>query len=137
MFGVDPTELMIVAVVALLVIGPKDLPVLLRKVGGWVARARGVARHFRSGLDTMIRESELDDMEKRWREENERIMREHPMASAYVAPALTDTSLIPDSSPIPDPSLIPVPSEPAPVSDPAPAGDATTAKDQTPPVGPA
>ncbi len=102
MFGVDTSELMIVAVVALLVIGPKDLPVLLRKVGGWVARARGVARHFRSGLDTMIRESELDDMEKRWREENERIMRDHPMASAYVAPAMTDPSLMPPPTSAPE-----------------------------------
>lgn len=86
MFGVDSTEFIVVAVVALLVIGPKDLPVVLRKLGGWVARARGVARHFRSGLDTMIRESELDEMEKKWREENDRIMREHPMAPSYVAP---------------------------------------------------
>ena len=79
MFGVDSTEFLVVAVVALLVIGPKDLPHVLRKIGHWVGRARGVARHFRSGIDTMIRESELDEMEKRWREENDRIMREHPM----------------------------------------------------------
>ena len=81
MFGVDSVEFLVVAVVALLVIGPKDLPHVLHKVGGWVGRARGVARHFRSGLDTMIRESELDEMEKRWREENDRIMREHPIAT--------------------------------------------------------
>lgn len=82
MFGVDSTEFLVVAVVALLVIGPKDLPQVLRKVGHWVGKARGVARHFRSGLDTMIRESELDDMEKSWREENERVMREHPWAGS-------------------------------------------------------
>lgn len=93
MFGVDSTEFLIVAVVALLVIGPKDLPVVLRKVGGWVGRARGVARHFRTGLDTMIRESELDDMEKQWRAENERIMREHPVADDPYA--MTDPSLMP------------------------------------------
>ena len=87
MFGVDSTEFLVVAVVALLVIGPKDLPHVLRKVGGWVGRARGVARHFRSGLDTMIRESELDEMEKTWRAENDRIMREHPVGSTHAAPA--------------------------------------------------
>ena len=100
MFGVDSTEFIVVAVVALLVIGPKDLPVVLRKLGGWVARARGVARHFRSGLDTMIRESELDEMEKRWREENDRIMREHPMAPSYVAPA-ADPTIAPTTSTTP------------------------------------
>ncbi len=78
MFDIAPTELLIVALVALVVIGPKDLPGVMRTVGHWVGRARGMARHFRSGLDTMIREAELEEMEKKWKEENERIMREHP-----------------------------------------------------------
>jgi sec-independent protein translocase protein TatB len=78
MFGIDSTELLVVAIVALVVIGPKDLPNVLRTVGHWVGRARGMARHFRSGIDTMIRESELEEMEKKWRAENERIMREFP-----------------------------------------------------------
>ena len=79
MFDIAPTELLIVAIVALVVIGPKDLPRVMRTVGHWVGRARGMARHFRSGIDTMIRESELEEMEKKWREENDRIMREHPL----------------------------------------------------------
>ncbi len=79
MFDIAPTELLIVALVALVVIGPKDLPRVLRTVGQWVGRARGMARHFRSGIDTMIREAELEEMEKKWREENDRIMRDHPM----------------------------------------------------------
>ncbi|HEX8444521.1 MAG TPA: Sec-independent protein translocase protein TatB [Allosphingosinicella sp.] len=78
MFGIDSTELLVVAIVALVVIGPKDLPNVLRTVGNWVGRARGMARHFRSGIDTMIRESELEEMEKKWRAENERIIREFP-----------------------------------------------------------
>jgi sec-independent protein translocase protein TatB len=79
MFDIAPTELLIVALVALVVIGPKDLPNVLRTVGNWVGRARGMARHFRSGVDTMIREAELEEMEKKWKAENERIMSEHPM----------------------------------------------------------
>jgi sec-independent protein translocase protein TatB len=71
MFGIDSTELLVVAIVALVVIGPKDLPNVLRTVGQWVGRARGMARHFRSGIDTMIRESELEEMEKKWRAEND------------------------------------------------------------------
>ena len=86
MLDVAPTELLLVAVVALLVIGPKDLPRAMRFVGKWVGKARGVARQFRSGLDTMIRESELADMEKQWAAENERIMREHPPTPALEAP---------------------------------------------------
>ncbi len=79
MFDIAPTELLIVALVALVVIGPKDLPKVMRTVGHWVGRARGMARHFRSGIDTMIREAELEEMEKKWKAENERIMRDYPM----------------------------------------------------------
>lgn len=95
MFGVDSTEFLVVAVVALLVIGPKDLPHVLRKVGNWVGRARGVARHFRTGIDTMIRESELDEMETRWREENARVMREHPVGDTYASPVSDPAALSP------------------------------------------
>lgn len=69
---------MLVVLVALLVIGPKDLPRVLRVVGKWVGKARGVAAHFRSGFDEMVRQSELEELEKKWKAENERIMREHP-----------------------------------------------------------
>lgn len=89
MFDIAPTELLIVAVVALLVIGPKDLPLVMRKVGQWAGKARGVARQFRSGFDAMVREAELEEMEKKWRAENERIMREHPtppVAESGVSP---------------------------------------------------
>ncbi|MBD8678786.1 Sec-independent protein translocase protein TatB [Sphingomonas sp. CFBP 13720] len=79
MFDIAPTELMVVALVALVVIGPKDLPKAMRFVGHWVGKARGVARQFRSGFDTMVREAELAEMEKKWAEENARIMREHPV----------------------------------------------------------
>lgn len=72
------TELLVVAIIALLVIGPKDLPKAMRFVGQWVGKARGVARQFRAGMDTMMRESELAEMEAKWKAENERIMREHP-----------------------------------------------------------
>jgi len=78
MFDVAPTELLLVALVALVVIGPKDLPRAMRFVGNWVGKARGMARHFRSGLDEMVRQAELEEMEKKWAAENERIMREHP-----------------------------------------------------------
>ena len=93
MFDVAPTELLLVAVVALVVIGPKDLPKAMRIVGQWVGKARGMARHFRSGFDNMIRESELADMEKKWKEENERIMAANPPPAleAPVEPIVSPT----------------------------------------------
>lgn len=69
-------------VVALVVIGPKDLPKAMRFVGKWAGKARGMARHFRSGLDTMMREAELEELEKQWRQQNEEIMRQFPNESS-------------------------------------------------------
>ena len=78
MFDIASSELLLVALVALVVIGPKDLPKAMRFVGHWVGKARGMARHFRSGFDEMVRQAELDEMEKKWAAENARIMAEHP-----------------------------------------------------------
>jgi sec-independent protein translocase protein TatB len=91
MFGVDSTEFVIVAVLALIFIGPKDLPKVMRVVGYWVGRVRGMARHFTSGIETMMREAELEEMEKKWREENERIMALHPANAEYPEPGRPDT----------------------------------------------
>ncbi|WP_174280146.1 Sec-independent protein translocase protein TatB [Sphingomonas bacterium] len=88
MFDIAPSEFLLVAVVALVVIGPKDLPKALRVLGYWVGKARGVARQFRSGFDNMVREAELAEMEKKWAAENARIMAEHGAGEvADVAPA--------------------------------------------------
>ena len=78
MFGVDSTELIVVAVFALIFIGPKELPQTMRMVGRWVGKVRGMARHFTSGIEAVIREAELEEMERKWKEENERIMRDFP-----------------------------------------------------------
>lgn len=78
MFDVASSEVVILGVVALLVIPPKDLPKAMRMAGHWIGKVRGVANQFRSGFDTMVREAELQEMEKKWAAENERIMREHP-----------------------------------------------------------
>jgi len=58
------TELLVIAAVALIVVGPKDLPVLLRKLGQFVARIRGMANEFRASFDEMARQSELDELRK-------------------------------------------------------------------------
>jgi sec-independent protein translocase protein TatB len=58
------TELLVIAAVALIVVGPKDLPVLLRKLGQFVARMRGMASEFRASFDEMARQSELDELRR-------------------------------------------------------------------------
>ncbi|MBN9787093.1 twin-arginine translocase subunit TatB [Pseudonocardia sp. TMWB2A] len=80
MFDIAPTELLVVAIVALVVIGPKDLPKALRFVGNWVGKARRMAAHFRAGVDNMVREAELEELKKDWEEQNRRIMAEFPNA---------------------------------------------------------
>jgi sec-independent protein translocase protein TatB len=64
MFDFAWSHILLIAVVALLVIGPKDLPRVLRTVGVWVGRARTIARDFQGNLDQMIREAELEDVRK-------------------------------------------------------------------------
>ena len=100
MFDVGYSELLLVAFVAIVVIGPKDLPKAMRFVGYWVGKARGVARQFRSGFDAMVREAELEEMEKRWKEENERIMREHPPVDTQALPAPDSEKHDEDAAPV-------------------------------------
>jgi len=98
MFGVDSSELAVVAILALIFIGPKDLPKVMRTVGYWVGRVRGMARHFTAGIESMVREAELEEMEKRWREENERIMQLHPPDALYPEPGKPEVGQ-PDTMP--------------------------------------
>ncbi|MCY1672369.1 Sec-independent protein translocase protein TatB [Novosphingobium sp. SL115] len=76
MFDIGASELLVLVIVAIVVIGPKDLPLALRTAGRWVAKMRRVSNHFRSGIETMIREAEMEEMERKWKEQNERIMSE-------------------------------------------------------------
>src|SRR5215510_13528713 len=72
MFDITSSKLFLLAIVALLVIGPKDFPVLLRTIGKYMGIIRGHAREFRAQFDEAMRESELaqlkQDMEKVARE---------------------------------------------------------------------
>ena len=79
MFDVGASEFLLIIIVAVVVIGPKDLPLALRTAGRWIGKIRRVSGHFRSGIETMIREAELQEMEQKWREQNEAIMQAHPV----------------------------------------------------------
>ena len=123
MFDIAPSELLVVALVAIVFIGPKDLPRAMRFVGQWVGKGRTMARHFRSAMDEMVREAEMAEMEKKWKAENERIMREHAdlMASvtaphealpAPAAPAESPAAEAPKPVAAEEPMLPPEPAAP-------------------------
>lgn len=74
MFDIGAAELLVIVVTAIVVIGPKEMPRALRTAGRWIGKMRRMSNHFRSGLDAMIREAEMEEAEKEWRERNEKIM---------------------------------------------------------------
>ncbi|HYD86825.1 MAG TPA: Sec-independent protein translocase protein TatB [Vitreimonas sp.] len=57
-------EIIILGILALVVVGPKDLPLLFRKLGRWTAKLRGMAQEFRSGFDELARQAELDELKR-------------------------------------------------------------------------
>ena len=78
MFDIGAFELLVIVVVAVIFIGPKEMPRALRTAGRWIGQIRRVSGHFRAGVDAMIREAEMEEMEKKWAEQNAKIMAEHP-----------------------------------------------------------
>ena len=82
MLDIGWDEMLFTAMIAIVVIGPKDLPRALRTAGQWIGKVRRVSGHFRTGIETMIREAEMEDMEKQWRTQNEAIMAAHPSSAA-------------------------------------------------------
>ncbi len=125
MFGIDSSELAIIALVALLVIGPKDLPKALRWAGQYVGKARAMSRHLRAGFDTMMRESELEEMQKLWAAQNEAIMK---------ASSLPENSLPDLAGPVPavDPAMVDPWADVVPDPEPAPVAEAPARKPRKP-----
>lgn len=62
--GLSLEHIVILGIIALVVVGPKDLPLLLRKMGQWTAKLRGLAQEFRTGFDELARQAELDELKK-------------------------------------------------------------------------
>ncbi|KUR70197.1 preprotein translocase subunit TatB [Novosphingobium fuchskuhlense] len=122
MFGIAPDEMLLVVIVAIIVIGPKDLPLALRTAGRWIGKIRRVSGHFRTGIETMIREAEMEEMERKWKEQNAAIMAAHPApdpAAGQTAEAATDQN-------DPPPLMTPLPAPVAAAIDPEVAAVAPT-----------
>lgn len=110
MFDVGASELLMIVIVAVVVIGPKDMPMALRTAGRWIGKMRKMSNHFRSGIDAMVREAELEEMERKWREQNEAIMKAspqlpsmNPSAQDMQAPAVSEHAVSQ-----PEPAVSPV-----------------------------
>lgn len=66
MFDIGGDEFLLVAVLALLLLGPKELPKVMRFIGQWAGKVRRFSTAFRAGIDSMIRETEIKDLEQSW-----------------------------------------------------------------------
>jgi sec-independent protein translocase protein TatB len=93
MFDIGASELLLIVIVAVVVIGPKDLPLAMRTAGRWIAKLRRVSGHFRAGIDTMVREAEMEEREREWKERNAAIMKAHPDIDASGNPAAMHDSV--------------------------------------------
>ncbi len=134
MFGIDSSELLVVALVALLVIGPKDLPRVMREIGRWVARGQAMTRHVRSGFDAMMREAELEEMQKVWAAQNEAIMRATALPDPSLAAAMaSETAAVDEDWMAPAPAPAPAPAS-APDTAPAMTGPLPLGLDKPVPV---
>ena len=136
MFDFAWSEILVIGVVALVVIGPKDLPKVLRAAGKWASKARAVAREFQGSIEQMIRESELDEVRK----EVEKVAATDigheieksadptgELQSAMQAPVLSDAVNNPASTPDATAgAATPAPAEPAPEPPATPAAKTTT-----------
>jgi len=133
-FGIDSQELAVIALVALVVIGPRDLPRLMRIVGQWIAKGQAMTRHVRAGFDTMMREAEIEEMQKAWAAQNEAIIKASALPDLGLKSTLAaaSDSVIGDDWMAPLPPDIPVsvaaesPPEPPPEPSVAAAGEAAS-----------
>jgi len=113
MFDIGVGELLVILIVTVVVIGPKDLPLAMRTAGRWIGKMRRVSAHVRSGIDAMVREAELEDMEKKWKAQNEEIMRRSAALTEAEAGAPLMTGPPPlDEPPVADPPAPIAPSRP-------------------------
>ena len=135
MFDIGWSEMLIIGVVALVVIGPKELPGALKTFAFWMKQARKLAREFQSGVDDMIRTAELDEAKKAVEDVRRNLNKEIETAvdpTGEVKQALSDVTIktptpsIPLSPPPPAEPQAAVPQavEGAPASEAPPAASA-------------
>ena len=136
-FDIGWPELMLIGVVALVVIGPKDLPAALRVAGFWLRKARMLSREFQSSVEQMIRDAELDEMRQELKKATEFDLEKEfhntidpkgELAESMKPPEIPDFFDTTPAATVPEPDRIEGPDEMA-----EPVGAAATAEaDETP-----
>jgi sec-independent protein translocase protein TatB len=121
MFDIGAAELLVIIIVAVVVIGPKDLPLAMRVAGRWIGKVRRISAQFRSGIDTMVREAELEDMEKKWKAQNEEIMRRSAALTEAEAKAASDAPVMTGPPPVETAAIETPPEAPVAADTPPPA----------------
>ena len=134
--GIGGLEILVIALLALIVVGPKDLPLMLNKLGRAMARARAMASEFRASFDEMARQSELDELRK----EVEALRRGQGMVplGAEAEAAFRDIQTDLNAPLTPAPTTLPAPTAPEALPAPEPAAaTSATATDSAPAAVPA
>lgn len=93
MFNLDWSELLIIAVIAVLVVGPKELPGMLRTIGRYVGKMRKVAGEFRAQFDQAMKEAELDGLQEAVRETKSALSTVNPVSELKKAVTEAETSV--------------------------------------------
>ncbi|KWV90386.1 Sec-independent protein translocase protein TatB [Erythrobacter sp. YT30] len=131
MFDLGAAEILVIIIVAVLVIGPKDMPLAMRTVGRWIGQIRRVSAHFRTGIDAMVREAELDDMEKKWKAQNEEIMKRTAVSAESKAGEPVMTGPPPVAPPVDPVAADDVPASPSADNQTVDDGDAANEPQQS------
>ena len=128
MFDIGWSELLVIAVIAIVVVGPKDLPRMLRTFGNYAGKAKRVANDFKRQFNEALREAELEDVRKSVED-----LGKMPSLSDLTKPAepARPADKPPDVKPVGNGATPPAADEPA------PAVDAATAAEPAPPAAPA
>ena len=117
-FGMS--ELLLIGVVALVFIGPKDLPKALRVAGFWVRKARTLSREFQSSVELMIREAELDEMRQELKKATEIDLEKQFRETIDPTGSLAESLKPPELPKFTDADI---PAAPAPEAQPRPAAE--------------
>ena len=134
MFDVGWSELMVIAVVAIVVIGPKDLPRVMRLVGRWSGKLKRMARDFQGQFNEALREAELDDVRKDIVDIGKGLSQEMAKAGAAIEKSSADIN---KGMTIAAPAVAAPPADTAPAAEtPAPAAEPPEAVPTEPPPSP-
>jgi sec-independent protein translocase protein TatB len=131
LFDLGMSELLLIGVVALVFIGPKDLPKALRVAGFWVRKARTLSREFQSSVEQMIREAELDEMRQELKKATEIDVEKEFRQTIDPTGSLAESLKPPDLPKFSDADL---PATPAPEANPQPAEETARSEGVEPAV---